>query len=145
LFFVFPWFPMCSHYVPFKFPSGCEYVPQVPNVFPNMFSIAPHLYPICFGKCCPPFTYIAGPKERNSILQNRSFSLWGLNKFWLVAKGGGGKKRKLNPHRLMNRSISTKVSQLGKKWVTRFIVDTLSDIKPHGIHATFVWNSLMEI
>jgi hypothetical protein len=42
-------------------------------VFPNMFSIAPHFYPICFGKCCPHFTYIAGPKGRNSILQNRRF------------------------------------------------------------------------
>jgi len=26
-----------------------QYVPQVPNVFPNMFSISPHFYPICFG------------------------------------------------------------------------------------------------
>jgi hypothetical protein len=26
-----------------------HYVPQVPNVFRNMFSIAPHFYPICFG------------------------------------------------------------------------------------------------
>jgi len=26
-----------------------QYVPQAPNVFPNMFSIAPHFYPICFG------------------------------------------------------------------------------------------------
>jgi len=52
--------------------------PQVPNVFPNMFSIAPHLYPICFGKCCPPFTYTGGPKgRRNSILQNRSFYFGG--------------------------------------------------------------------
>jgi hypothetical protein len=45
-----PGFPMCSHYVTFKFPMGTsQYVPQVPNVFPNMFSIAPHFYPICFG------------------------------------------------------------------------------------------------
>ncbi len=50
-----------------------QYVPQVPNVFSHMFSITPHFYPICFGKCCPPFTYIAGPKERNSIFQNKTF------------------------------------------------------------------------
>ncbi len=27
-FFVFPWFPMCSRYVPFKFPMGSQSVPQ---------------------------------------------------------------------------------------------------------------------
>jgi hypothetical protein len=68
-FFIFLWFPMCSHYVPFKFSMGSHQVPQVPNVF----SITLHFYPICFGKCCPCFTYIGGPKERNSILQNTTF------------------------------------------------------------------------
>ncbi len=72
-FFIFTWFPMCSHYVPFRFPMGFQYVPQVPNVFPNMFFIAPNFFPICFGKCCPPFTYIGAPKGINSILQNRTF------------------------------------------------------------------------
>jgi len=43
-FFNFLGFPM---YVPNKFPMGSQYVPQVPNVFPNMFFRAPHLYPIC--------------------------------------------------------------------------------------------------
>jgi hypothetical protein len=33
---------------------------------------APHFSPIWFGKCFPPFTYIVGPKERNSILQNKT-------------------------------------------------------------------------
>ncbi len=74
---VFPWFPMCSYYVPFKFSKGShqvfQYVPKVPNVFPNMSSIGTHFYSICFGKCCPPFTYIAGPKGRNFKLQNRTF------------------------------------------------------------------------
>ncbi len=55
------------------FPSGSQYVPQIPIVFLNMFCIAAHFYPECFGKCCPPFTYIAGPKGRNSIHQNRTF------------------------------------------------------------------------
>jgi hypothetical protein len=47
---------------------------QIPDMFPKEFLIAPHFYPICFGKCCPPFTYIGGPKFRNSIFQNRTFS-----------------------------------------------------------------------
>ncbi len=45
---------------------------QVPKMFPKMFSIAPHFYPICFGECCPLFTYIVGPRGRNSIFQNRT-------------------------------------------------------------------------
>jgi hypothetical protein len=64
-FFIFPWFPMCSQCVLTMFPStsqwvssGSQYVPQVPNMFPNISSMAPHFYPICFGKCCPPFTYV---------------------------------------------------------------------------------------
>ncbi len=53
----------------FKFSIGSH---QVPNVFLNMFSIAPHFCPIRFGKCCPPFTYIYGPKG-NSICQSITF------------------------------------------------------------------------
>ncbi len=41
---------------------------QLPNMFlkfsmhsPNMFSIASHFYPICFGKRCPPFTILPFP------------------------------------------------------------------------------------
>jgi hypothetical protein len=37
----------CSHYVPFKF----QWVPI-------MFSVAPHIHPICFGNWCPPFSRI---------------------------------------------------------------------------------------
>jgi hypothetical protein len=47
----------------------------VPNIFPNIFSILPHFYPICLGKWCPPFTYIGGPKGRNYTVQNRAFCL----------------------------------------------------------------------
>jgi hypothetical protein len=57
-FFHFPLVPNLLP-VPFKFSIGSH---QVPNVFLNMSSIAPHFCPICFGKCCPPFTYISGPK-----------------------------------------------------------------------------------
>jgi hypothetical protein len=35
--------------------------------------IAPHFYPICFGKCCPLFTYIGAPKGMNTLFQNRTF------------------------------------------------------------------------
>ncbi len=70
----FSFFPG-SQCVPIMLPMGSHHVltTQVPNVFINMSSIAPHFYPICFGKCCPSFTYIAGPKGRISILQNRTF------------------------------------------------------------------------
>jgi hypothetical protein len=77
----------CLVFFPFKFWGGGKdffyfsLVPnvfllcsiQVPNVFSNMLSITPHFYPICFGNSCPPFTYIVGPKGRNSILQKRTF------------------------------------------------------------------------
>jgi hypothetical protein len=60
---------MFSHYVTFKFPMGPH---QVPTKFPNMFSIAHHFYPICFGKCRPPFPYIGGPKGMNFILPKKT-------------------------------------------------------------------------
>jgi hypothetical protein len=43
-----------------------------------VFSIAPHFYPICFGKYFPPFPCISGPKEKNfKILQNIITKIWG--------------------------------------------------------------------
>jgi len=38
-FSIFPCFPMCSHVVPSKFLMGSQCVPQVHNVFLNMFCI----------------------------------------------------------------------------------------------------------
>ncbi len=38
---------------------------QVPDMFLKEFPIAPHIYRICFGKCCPHFTYIDGPKRQS--------------------------------------------------------------------------------
>jgi hypothetical protein len=55
-FFIFPWFSMYSHYVPFKFTLGSQCVLHSTS-----------FYPICFGKYCPPFTNIDGQKGRNSI------------------------------------------------------------------------------
>ncbi len=70
----FSFFPgsqcVCSHYVLNGFSSHSQYIPQVLNEFPNMFSLTLHFYPIFFGKCCPPFTYICGPKGGDSILQS---------------------------------------------------------------------------
>jgi hypothetical protein len=62
-------FPLNCQWVPIRFPL----CPQVPNVVPNIFSIAPRCYPICFGRCSSPFSYTCGPKGRNSMLQNRTF------------------------------------------------------------------------
>ncbi len=42
-FFNFPCFLICSHDVPFEFIMGSHNVPEVHNVFPNMFSIYKHL------------------------------------------------------------------------------------------------------
>jgi hypothetical protein len=64
----FTLFPMCPNYVPNQFSLSFQYLPQVPNVFPKTFPIAPDFYCICFGKCCPPSNCIGGPKGRNSIL-----------------------------------------------------------------------------
>jgi hypothetical protein len=67
-FFTFPWFPMCSHYVPFKFPIGSHQVqicsPSSQCVL-NSTSLLSHSL---FSKCCPPSTYIGGQKGRNSTL-----------------------------------------------------------------------------
>jgi len=40
--FISLWFPMCSHYVPFKFPKGSH---QVLNMFPK--------FPMCSPTCSP--------------------------------------------------------------------------------------------
>jgi hypothetical protein len=64
-------FPLSSQWVHIRFP----FVPQVPNVFPKLFSTAPHFYPRCFWQMLSSFHtwYYVGPKERNSIPQNRTF------------------------------------------------------------------------
>jgi hypothetical protein len=49
-------------------------------MFPNVLPIAPHFYPICFGKYCHPFPSISGPKEKNfKTLQNRIIKIWGVS------------------------------------------------------------------
>ncbi len=52
-------------------------VPKFLTCSPKKIPIAHHFYPICFGKCCPLFIYIDGPKGRNFILQNKTFLTWG--------------------------------------------------------------------
>jgi len=70
--------------VPNKFPSGSQYVSQVLNVFPNMFSIAPHLEPICFGKCYTPFTNIGEPKGRIKLKPSILGSFHGFISFGVI-------------------------------------------------------------
>ncbi len=53
--FYVPHSSQCLHTM---FPSSSQYVPQ--HVL-HSTSILSH---ICFGKCCPPFTHIDGPKGR---------------------------------------------------------------------------------
>ncbi len=67
------WFSLSSLQVPNGFLLGSQYVPQDSKVLPGIFSIAPHFYRICFGKCCHPFTYIGGPNGMNIIFQNKTF------------------------------------------------------------------------
>jgi hypothetical protein len=33
-------------------------------MFPKKFPIVPHFYPICFGRCCPPFISTEGERGR---------------------------------------------------------------------------------
>jgi hypothetical protein len=115
IFFPFKFFPFfsCSQCVPFKFPTGSHYAPQFSNVFHNMFSITPHFYPICLGKCCPPFRYIGGPKGKNSLHVKVEHSILGsLHSFIFLndepIKLASCKKQNLNlgaPHLINRRGI----------------------------------------
>ncbi len=75
---------------------------QVSDMFPKEFPIAPLFYLICFGKCCPPFTYIGGPKRRNSIFQNWTFYFGEPPQFhyfeWWVNQIGSLQKIKIKLH-----------------------------------------------
>ncbi len=76
-------FPLCSLQVPNRFTSGSKFVPQVLSVLTKhvLQSTSSHFYPMCLGKCCPPFTCIGGPKGKNSILQNRTFYFGSVHSF----------------------------------------------------------------
>jgi hypothetical protein len=64
--------PLCSHQNFNEFIIGSVILIHAPNMFPNVFPIALHFYPICFGKYCDPLPCIGGPKEKNfKILQNK--------------------------------------------------------------------------
>jgi hypothetical protein len=54
-----------SDMFPQRAPKFLTYAPkssQVSDLFLKEFPIATQIYPIFLGKCCPPFTYITGPK-----------------------------------------------------------------------------------
>jgi hypothetical protein len=76
---------MCSHYIPFKFPMGSH---QVSNVFLNMFSIAPHFYPMCLGRC-PPFTYIGGQKGEELYTSKENLLFWWASIVWIFLLSDG--------------------------------------------------------
>ncbi len=65
-FYISPCSQKCSYQVLIGFPSCFQFIPHVLIIFSNMFPIAPFFNPTCFGKCCPPFTYIDGPKGGNT-------------------------------------------------------------------------------
>ncbi len=74
---LFVHFPLVSN----MFPSS-QWVPQ------HVLSIAPHFYPICLGKCFPPFTFIAGPKRRNPLFWGASIE---FHFFGVMPVGSGFK------------------------------------------------------
>jgi len=49
---------------------------QVPDVFVKEFPIAIHFYPICFGKCFPPFTYTSVYPVHNAPVPPPCYLLW---------------------------------------------------------------------
>jgi hypothetical protein len=60
-------FPVSSQWVPIWI-SPCS---QVPNVFPNMFSIVPHLYQICFGKMLSSFHVYRWAKGEGTLYTSK--------------------------------------------------------------------------
>ncbi len=96
-FFIFPNFPMCSHYVPFKFPI----------FFPIFFpTFSPYLLTfIGLGKWCPPFTYIGGPKGRNCTIQNRAFWFGESSLFLFFLSDGPIKLTRCPPKKKLGRHL----------------------------------------
>ncbi len=76
IFFIFPWFPMCSHYVPFTFSMRFHQVLNMFLKFPTFSPTCPpqHLtfIPYALANVVLLSPILRGPKGRNSILQNRS-------------------------------------------------------------------------
>jgi hypothetical protein len=59
------WIFLHSHCVPNKLSESSQKVPQVPNVFPNMFTL---LCPIWFALTSSLVTYISSPKEETTTV-----------------------------------------------------------------------------
>ncbi len=78
-FFSFPCFLMCSHDVPFKFLMGSHNVPQVHNVFPNMFSIYKHFTFSPYALALSPIQL--GPRGRTIYIKIEPFILSNLHSF----------------------------------------------------------------
>jgi len=103
-FYVLGWGKIFIHF--FRLPNVftlCSF--QVLNGFPIF---PPTFFPylltfICFGKWCPPFTYIGGPKGKTCIVQNKAFCFGESPLFlffleWWANQIGTLLKKKLGRH-----------------------------------------------
>jgi hypothetical protein len=84
------------------------------------FPIAHHFYPICFGKCYSPFTYIHGPKEGTPYFKIEPSILVRLRRifFWVIGQSNWliAKKTKLNleaPHLINTKHDRYDIRGLG--------------------------------
>jgi hypothetical protein len=66
------------------FLAGQSKSSQVTDLFLKEFPTAHHFSPLC--KYCPPFTYIGGPKGRNSVTENRTFHFGEPPFFWVIGQ-----------------------------------------------------------
>jgi hypothetical protein len=73
-FFIFPNFPMCSHYVPFKFPMGSQYFPQ------HFLHTSSLLYALENGVLLSPIWVAKGEKLYSS---KYSLLFWGVSIIYL--------------------------------------------------------------
>jgi hypothetical protein len=110
-----------SHYVPFKFPMGSH---QVPNVFINMFSIAPHFCPICFGKLLSSIHLYRWAKGKELYTSKWNLLFWGASIVSFVLSDGpiklacckNKKKTKLNLGGDYVTHLVPLASVWGQKW-----------------------------
>ncbi len=63
-FYHFPSFLICSFQVHNRFSSRSQIVPPCSTYVPWNVLITPFIYPICFGKCCAPLSYIDRAKGK---------------------------------------------------------------------------------
>ncbi len=76
-------FAMCSHYVPSKLSMGSHQVPHMfpnfPMCSPNMFSIAPHFYLICFWQMLSSLHLHRWAKGEELYTSKNNLLFWGAS------------------------------------------------------------------